>query len=932
MATTRFSSVELANRARCIIEVAVASARRALVLPLGVRRALLATLLLARAAHADDPRDLFGLGKGKKPAEKTSCEDAKTLGCSTARDDFDHVSPYAVRTWLPASYLLKLPVADVEADSVAHFAAGTNRDEAGPAFGGATGLENRWSIEGAPTDNLRTGNFETRVPLTFMEGMLVQAGGFAARDRTSTGGTIDVQLRRGTKDHEIEAYVWGGLQADTTRRPIPESSYQLRRVFLDVGPSISTSVIATGPLPSFKGGKAWYAAGLAPSLQGTQFSWEAKRLVDRDGDSRVDGFPGVVELEPVESTSETTLDYFVPFMGRAGWERGAHAIDVTLIGHSNRDTAMLGNATQQAAGIDREGYVADGIVTWRGTWKRTHARAQLAWHRSVRNENAHDEDAQGTRQFLSAYVPPNLGDDPALSLACYDRDPMAPIPGEPEDPYPGIPNCPVPFGFFASGGAGLLTDTVGDRPSMTADVTHAYGNHMFRAGATLEDTRQVLHSRFTGGFLDRSLFIDHVDRQRFYEGECSSFTILENPTFCNYQPDQTLRYRTRYTAAYAEDTWEITPRIRVNAGVRWELMWVGTQLHFSREWAPRMGIAWELLDGTHPACPDCNLRWWTSMGRSFVMLPAGLGPTTIRRNSTARDVEFGLGPARFLTTGAVFTVADGIQPAAQDEVTTGLEFGVPKIVRFVGWAQGRTLRRGYETITYPSGVSAFDNPGRQGDEPATRNAVTLAAEAMIAPSPKMTFRATYMWNRTVGSWTGPFDPRQGANLYNGQDWDSVTGNIVGRLPTDAGHRVAFELERHGKVGPVELGASARLTTQSGRPRSVLADGDGGVIYLLQRGDEPRGELVSQVNTRVAARWRRTDITLDIFNLFDHRTPTNLDEIYASGDIRPIRGGTHEDLVWARSEDGSPIRRRTAYGLPFAYQNPIAVTLGVHQTF
>jgi len=124
----------------------------------------------------------------------------------------------------------------------------------------------------------------------------------------------------------------------------------------------------------------------------------------------------------------------------------------------------------------------------------------------------------------------------------------------------------------------------------------------------------------------------------------------------------------------------------------------------------------------------------------------------------------------------------------------------------------------------------------------------------------------------------------------------------------------------------------RLTTQSGRARSVLADGDSGIIYLLQRGDEPRGELISQVNVRLAARWRRTDITLDIFNLFDRRTPTNLDEVYTSGDVRPIRGGTQEDLVWARTEGGSPIRRRTAYGLPFAYQSPIAVTLGVHQTF
>ncbi|MBA3500270.1 MAG: hypothetical protein H0T65_07855, partial [Deltaproteobacteria bacterium] len=73
-----------------------------------MRCALIGLAIVTATTHAraDDPRDLFGLGKDKKPAERESCDDAKTLGCTTARDDFDPVSPYAVRTWLPSSYLL----------------------------------------------------------------------------------------------------------------------------------------------------------------------------------------------------------------------------------------------------------------------------------------------------------------------------------------------------------------------------------------------------------------------------------------------------------------------------------------------------------------------------------------------------------------------------------------------------------------------------------------------------------------------------------------------------------------------------------------------------------------------------------------------------------------------------------------------------------
>ena len=872
-----------------------------------MRYALLAGLVLIGQAHADSPRDLFGIGKDKK-VEKASCDDGKTLGCSNALDDFDPVSPYAVRTWLPSSYLLKLPVADARADSVVQLATGASRDEAGPAFGGATGLENRWTIDGAPADNART------------------------------GGTIDVQLLRGTPEHEIRAYAWAGVHGEATRRDIAINAYQLRRGFVDAGPDFSASVVGTGPLPSLLGGKTWYAAGIAPALAFTDFEWKAARLVDRDDNGIVDGFPGVIDLEPIETTSERTLDYLVPIMLRTGWDRGPHAIELTLIGHANRDTAMLSLATKQAAGIDREGYVGDAIATWRGSWKRTHARVQAAWHRSVRIESTHDSKAADIPQQLTVFIPNPLPEDPTLSSKCYDRDTTNPIPDEPADDFTKIPNCPIPFGFFASGGAGLLTDSYADRPTVTADVAHRIDHHVLRAGGTFEDSRLVLESAFTGGALVRSLFPGHTDTQRFFDGVCSSFTPTEPETRCEFAAGQTLRYRTRYTAAYAEDTFEPWPRVRVNGGLRWELMWVGTQLHLSREWAPRMGVAWDLADHLG-VCEPCNARAWASLGRSFVMLPAGLGPTVIGRNRTARDVSLDLGTpppitSRTINSGPAFAVAEGIKPAAQDEATVGIEFGLPKILRATLWAQGRTVRRGYETVTFgDSGLAAFDNPGRRPEEaPADRNALTLAFETMIAPSPKMTFRVTYLYNRTEGSWAGPFDPRQGANLYAGEDWDDSTGNIYGRLPTDAGHRVGFELERHGKVSTVEWLAAARLTTQSGRPRSVLGDADGGTVYLLQRGTAGRGELVSQVNVRAGARWRNVDVTLDVFNLFDRRTPTNLDEVYTTGDVAPIVGGSDEDLVWLKTGDGDPVRRRTAYRLPFSYQPPIAATLGIRATF
>ncbi|HEY4055196.1 MAG TPA: hypothetical protein VGM39_01265, partial [Kofleriaceae bacterium] len=114
-----------------------------------------AALALASTAYADDPRDIFGLPtKPKKSTDTPDCADVATFGCAQSSDPFAPTSPYALSTWLSADYLERLPVADATVEQVASWATGASRDEAGVSIGGATGMENRWTVEGAPVDNL----------------------------------------------------------------------------------------------------------------------------------------------------------------------------------------------------------------------------------------------------------------------------------------------------------------------------------------------------------------------------------------------------------------------------------------------------------------------------------------------------------------------------------------------------------------------------------------------------------------------------------------------------------------------------------------------------------------------------------------------------------------------------------------------------------
>jgi hypothetical protein len=272
-------------------------------------------------------------------------------------------------------------------------------------------------------------------------------------------------------------------------------------------------------------------------------------------------------------------------------------------------------------------------------------------------------------------------------------------------------------------------------------------------------------------------------------------------------------------------------------------------------------------------------------------------------------------------------VAPGVEPIAQDELTTGAQIEWARAVRATVWAQGRWLRRGLETT--PDGL---DNPGRDGGMPALRETGILAAELATAPARELVLRIGYMYGWTFGSWLGPFDPREGAVLYAGSDYDTGSVNQFGRLPTDMGHRAYIEGARSGEVGPVKLTVSTRFTVASGPPRSVIGDSADGFIYLLPRGSAGRGPLISQANIRIGTTWRGLDITLDLLNVFDRRAALDTDEVFARGTIHPITGGSEADLVFLKNDTGEPAMRRQGYQLGTSFQAPFEAVLGAHKAF
>ncbi len=868
------------------------------------------TLLLAHAqASADNPRDLFGLGP-KKPDGKPAGAAAKPAAPAALPPVTQPLeqSPAAVRWSASATQLLRLPTGDLPHDAMAVLAMGVGRDDAGVVIGGASGLENRWTIGAAPIDDVSTGGASTGLPLQFLDQLHVQIGGFAAHDRVSTGGVIDAELRRGGPRHHLK--IWGsyGLAADRTERATVPQNYQLMRSSLQARHTASAGALADGPIATIHHAPVWYVLGLAATVQQKDLLRTGARLVDtnQDGVPDLDGesYSANFVLEPIYHARQNSASVSFPGMARVGWSHASDEVTVTLLGTAARNTRFVTNSMPAAAAVDRWFVTGDAIANW--THRFRHGRLQLtaAWHRNLRLESAHDSAGANEPQRLSAYLPDSLG-APELTDACAD--------GGATDVFSQIPNCPIP-GWFASGGVGRLIDTTGDRPSASIDYAHTLGSHMVRVGGTGEDSRIINIYRFSGGRFIRSLFPTHVDSE-YYVRPGTTCTADDPTVPCSYVSATEQRFRTRYLAAFLEDTWRPTSDLTLNAGLRWESMQVGSALDFANQWAPRLSAAWD------PIGHGRSRVFW-SFGRSHAMLPVGVAEAIAPAPATGREYVSQFGSGRIVDATGGYAVFAPIEPITVDEVVGGVEAGLANTVTMRMWGQARWQRQALETT--PLGLSNLD---RAVGVPA-RQAQLLATELITNPLRDTAVRFGYQWGRSVGSTAGAYDPAQGIVQFTGTDFGSGTDNLYGRLPNDQGHRFYAELYRGATVKGLPVSITGRAVLSSGRPRNAVAQSGDATVQLVPRGSLERTPMVATVNVRAAVRYAGVEFGLEVFNLFDRRTATAVDDVYSRSVVRPIVGGKASDLVFLRDVDGVLAVRSPGYGQALGFQAPIFALLNI----
>jgi hypothetical protein len=533
--------------------------------------------------------------------------------------------------------------------------------------------------------------------------------------------------------------------------------------------------------------------------------------------------------------------------------------------------------------------------------------------RDARVESPHAAGGDAPDVGLAYFPPPSAGvsaGDNAVRAGCQNDTP--------DDPYPGLENCPFPTGYYHVGGAGQLFDVIQDRPGVLAEIERSVGQHRIALGASGEDARVVLRSRFTGGYQRLQLAEQlYVDYRYVTVGTGAGFTdSCGDDVSCLWLDEHERTIRTRGLAAWLADSWQPGEGVVVDLGLRAESSQIGESVKV-RDLLPRVGASWDVLG-------QGRSRLFVGWGRYAAMLPAGTGERVFAGPNFYQRGQFGENVTHAVSADPGVAVADDLQGVRIDEALAGVEVGAADVARAGVHVRHRHLGRTLEDVGGTLAVVGAE----EGTAAATRDFTEVGASFETSPGAAVNVRFGYAWSRLRGNWPGPHDPVDGFAMYLSSMFDEAPVNATGPLPNDQPHRFFAEVVGRGRKLGMDLDLGVRAVASSGRPRSVRTVG--GQRFLLPRGAGGRLPTVATTNARVSARRGRLTVMLDVFNVFNRRGVTAVDEVYVLDALPPIEGGDETDLVWVKDnvDESDPARFNRRYGAASRFQAPLYALLGV----
>ncbi len=222
------------------------------------------------------------------------------------------------------------------------------------------------------------------------------------------------------------------------------------------------------------------------------------------------------------------------------------------------------------------------------------------------------------------------------------------------------------------------------------------------------------------------------------------------------------------------------------------------------------------------------------------------------------------------------------------------------------------------------------------------NALVLTANKRL--SSRFGLIANYTYARILGNYPGTFDGTVDENLPNFSsqyDLTDLLANRNGPLSNDRPHNLKLlgtYQQPIGSGGTLTVGLT--FTAYSGRPINVLGAHPiygFSQVFILPRGSGGRTPTVTQFDLHLGYDHKfnkriTLSVFVDVINLFDQRTVTNVDDDYTYSSVAPVIQGSPGDLLHLKDNEGSPIVLNSNYGQPTGYQAPLYMRFGARLAF
>ena len=406
-------------------------------------------------------------------------------------------------------------------------------------------------------------------------------------------------------------------------------------------------------------------------------------------------------------------------------------------------------------------------------------------------------------------------------------------------------------------------------------------------------------------------------------------------TTINYSSEGVLH--NRVPSAFAQDSWDVTPWLTLNAGIRWDGQFiVGSDGRVAQrilgQWQPRLGAVFRPELGATDKVTASYGRFYQDllMYASTLYHIAGATQQVIGYNHDPRTDPSGGRPI----VNVVSTIQpeiEGMRGQGYDEFTLGYEREV--VSGFVGGVRGvyRTLLDAIEDAEAPtgSGELILGNPGRTPLSSYPRPERTYAGlEFTLRRTPEANpwFLFSYVLSRAAGNYPGLFNSDFEVRLPNANKSFDYVENLVnanGRLPNDRTH--VFKLSASYRFD-FNLSAGVFLLWESGTPLNEFGGSSAGGFnynFLRKRGTNGQAPSLWDVNIR---------LTYDLPAMFTSALRMRLiaDAVHVGSSRTEV--GYDQIHYFKVDANGNQVSPNPFYMQPVKFQPPMSFRLGLEVMF